>query len=245
MSIFIPLDRLDAIARKFKIGPYAEFKEQSSKIISPASALNIVYDDLNFESTASREQDKTCKDSFYFQDSLVRLRENGFERHARPREVFELIAAGLEGRLSRTKKNVYDDMLNGNGEWLSLAFEKNDDVLICYLDPEGLIWNGKDDKYFKDNFRFAEKKEFNIAEKPSQKWIELKIFSDDFVQYIYGRDFKDLPMEMREGKNRAKIWLPYKNAIAWPVGRGDSHNVGGYGYVSRASRGVCLLQKKL
>ena len=27
------------------------------------------------------------------------------------------------------------------GEWLSMAMERKGDVLVCYLHPEGLVWN--------------------------------------------------------------------------------------------------------
>ena len=237
MTIFIPLDSLDAIAKKLNIGPYAD-KEESSKIISQAFELNTVYADVEFEVQAPR--DRINKKLYSFDKSLARLQKADFERHPRPLEAFTLITDGLEGKLSGVQKDICNDMLElgSYGEWLSLAFERNNDILTCYLDPEGLIWNSKSSEYVKDDFKFAEKKEFNIAGKPYQQWIELETFSNDFVQYIYGHNFKDLPIEMREGNKRAQVYLP-PNCITKPVARGGYGN--GYGFSSGsywASRGV-------
>ncbi len=206
-------------------------------VTAPTSPLIATsYNDIMFEPLAYREQGESGKKLLYFNDSLTRLRAAGFERHARPQEAFSLIIDGLEGKLSGSLAEVQNDMFASYGEWLSMAFERQGNVLIAYLDPEGLVW--KDNKYVKDSFRFADKQEFDITGKESNKWIPLAEFGDDLVQAVYGRKFKDLPQDMREGNRKAHLALP-ANETAWPVGRGNfngRYSVSGFSYL--ASRGV-------
>jgi hypothetical protein len=210
---------------------------------STASASPLIatsYNDLVFEPLAYREQGDAGKKLLYFDKSLERLRAAGFERHARPQEVFGFLIDGLEGRLAGSISDVQKDMLTSHGEWMSMAFERQGNILIAYLDPEGLVWNSN--TYVKDSsFKFVDKQEFDIAGKQSNTLIPLDEFSDDLVQAIYGRKFKDLPQDMREGNRKAHMGLPSGGA-AWPVGRGN-FNVGcivsGYYYfINVASRGV-------
>ena len=209
----------------------------------PVASVVSSYRDLEFEVQASRN--RSDKILYAFDESLERLQSAGFERHPRPSEAFTLLADGIEGKLSGGLQKVSEDMLNNYGEWLSLAFERNNDVLICYLDPKGLVWNTKSSEYVKDGFKFAEKKEFNIAGKPSQQWIELAEFSDNLVRFLYGRSFKDLPQDMREGDKKAQLYLP-SDGVVWPVARdgfNDGYGVGGGNCNVGASRGVRPAQK--
>ncbi|MBI4016820.1 MAG: hypothetical protein HY363_03955, partial [Candidatus Aenigmarchaeota archaeon] len=202
----------------------------------------VVYTNFLVERNAKRDAGQVDKSLMSYDASLANLRSEGFARHARPQEAFGLLADGLEGKLSGALKVVYDDMLAGYGEWLSLAFEREGDRLVCYLDPEGLVWG--DGRYVKDsNFKFAEKKVFDVSGKSSNQWIGLGEFGDDFVRFLYGRSFSDLPVQMREGYQRARVYLP-SDKIAWPVGRGDfvRFDVCGFGYYGGASRGVHVVQ---
>ncbi len=201
------------------------------------------YKGIEFEPLACRKQGASEKMLFYFNNSLVRLTidglEPGFERHPRPQEALGLIMDGIKGKLVDTSfRNMHADMLSSYGEWFSMAFERKGNILIAYLDPEGLVWNSN--TYVKNSsFKFVDKQEFDIAGKKSNTWIPLDEFSDDLVQAIYGRKFKDLPQEVREGNFKARMSLPPDGA-ARPVGRADFDgmcNVYGY-YDSRASRGV-------
>ena len=124
------------------------------------------------------------------------------------------------------------------GEWLSCAFERQENKLIVYLDPEGLVFDGQ--KYTKQNFSGAEEETFNLKGKPSQKIFKLKDLPADLIEYIYGRKLENLPKEIQ---NNTIFYLPENNMI-WPVGRGgcDSNcNVDAYFY--RASRGVVVGKK--
>ena len=142
--------------------------------------------------------------------SLARLRQEKYERHASPSEAFSLIEDNLEGKLSGALKAVADDMLSSYGEWLSMAFERKGDLLIAYLHPEGIVWDGS--KYVKQNtFKSDSEQRFNIAGKKSNEWISLQEFSDDFSLLAYSRKFADLPQVMREGNaniSKAHVYLP-------------------------------------
>ena len=114
------------------------------------------------------------------------------------------------------------------------AFERQEDKLIVYLDPEGLVHHGSEYVKTKD-FKCSDGKEFDIAGINSQNWEKLNKFKEELVEYIYGRKYKDLPDTIKN----ACMCLPPKGKV-WPVGRGsyDYFSVYAYDYYVRASRGV-------
>ena len=141
-------------------------------------------------------------------------------------------------------KRVHDDLLTNHGEWLSMAMERQGDTLITYLDPEGLVWNGA--KYVQErSFTFSKKEEFDITGKASHTFIDLKLFDEQLVRYVYGRAFADLPSEMKEGDRRAQLHLQAEGMVR-PVGRGGfgSGFVIGNFFDSWASRGVASVGAK-
>ena len=233
------------VMRRVVRGAYDRLSKNVNRTDMLVKAPAVVYNDFLVEENAKRDVGQVDKSLMYYDKSLADLRSKGFARHLRPQEVFGLLADGLEGKLSGEQKVVYDDMLSSYGEWLSLVFERDGNNLVCYLDPEGLVW--KDGRYVKDaNFKFVEKKVFDIAGKSSDRWIDLREFGDDFVRFLYGRSFSDLPVQMWEGALRAQVYLP-PDKTAWPVGRGYGirFDVYGFGYDIGASRGsVPVVQKK-
>ena len=172
-------------------------------IITPA-----LYKGLEFEPLAPRNGKE--KELPTYDASLARLRQEKYERHASPSEAFSLIEDNLEGKLSGALKAVADDMMSSYGEWLSMAFERKGDLLIAYLHPEGIVWDGS--KYVKQNtFKSDSEQRFNIAGKKSNEWIPLQEFGDDFSLLVYSRKFADLPQVMREGNaniSKAHVALP-------------------------------------
>ncbi len=193
-------------------GPIVPETPKQNRIITAS------YKDIEFEPLPFLGQGAPENKLFYFNDSLNRVRSAGFDRHARPQEAFGLIMDCLEEKLVNTSyRNKYTDMISIAGEWFSTAFERQGNILIAYLDPEGLVWNSN--TYVKDSsFKFVDKQEFDIAGKLSNTWIPLNEFNDDLLQAVYGRKFKDLPQAMRKGNNKAHMQLPLDNT-AWPVGR--------------------------
>lgn len=209
----------------------------------PASPLSVAsYTNFTFEHPAYREAGATEKKLLHYDESLARLRAAGYERHARPQEVFSLLINGLEGKLtgaSQPLAAVKNDILTGYEEWLNLAFERKGAVLVAYLDPEGLVW--RKDKYKKDNFTFAEKREFTIGAVESCKWLKLQNFPTTLVEYLYTRPFDKLPKDIQDN---GVLYLPSEKTL-WPVGRGDyGFGVGAsYDWASRGVRGAAPKNK--
>ncbi len=220
---------------------------------------SVLYNNLEWEHPAYREAGQAEKKLLSYDKSLERLRAAGYERHARPSEVFGLLIDGLEGKLTGQHKAIYDDMLTSYGEWMSAAVlvkqQKSGGIwgvggstkqtLTMYLDPEGLAWDGK--KYVQQNFTYAEKKEFDITGKPLNAFVELTQVDVALVQDFYGCSYAQLPQQMREGDKRGGFWFPSADQI-WPVGRGDFYfnrlNTFIYYHISRASRGVHAVAPK-
>ncbi len=209
-------------------------KQETSPVLPRQNIITASYKDIEFEPRAYRKQG-TAKELLYFDKSLERLKLTGYERHPRPQEAFGLIIDGLEQKLAGALADVNTDFFTNYGEWLSCAFERQGDKLIAYLDPEGLVW--KNDKYVKQDFKFADKQEFSIAGKASNVWIPLQEIDTNLVTFLYTRPFKDLPEELQKGNRKANIAFPADGA-AWPVGRvsNDWYNVIYCNY--GASRGV-------
>src|SRR3989339_344139 len=197
------------------------------------NAAVVSYDNLVWEP-------KKHDEYISFDASLQRLKQAGYSRHPRPAEAFGLIIAHLEKKLPKNLDDIAKDMLSGKGEWVSLAMERKGDTLVCYLDPENLIWNAGSSRYDVSGgkLRYSEKKEFNIKGKNSVEWICADQFSPEFIKYCYGREFKQLPQEMRTGNYKVHLYLPSEGKL-WPAARGydnlwyflSCYNV-------RASRGV-------
>jgi len=202
--------------------------EQKVKTFVPTT-----YHDVEFEPQSPRRSGGEKK-LFRYDESLSSLRERGYERHPRPAEVFTLLADSLEEKLTPQDQTIVNDMLSSWGEWLSVAWERQGNILIAYLDPIGLVWDKSKFFYFKQDFQYTSQHVFDITDKNSQEWISLRDFSDDFVEFHYGRKFDDLPAEIQQ---KAYILLPPEGVIR-PAGRGGDGGCGVGGCNSGASRGV-------
>ncbi|MEK6950365.1 MAG: hypothetical protein AABX13_01425 [Nanoarchaeota archaeon] len=195
------------------------------------------YKSLMFEPRAYRKEGETDYKALLTYDiSLARLRQAGLVRHPRPAEVFSLLIDDLEGKLTPEQRTVANNMLSFPGEWVSLAMERQGNVLVCYFEPEGLVWRpavldrekGRWTKnyYERDNFRFTERKEYILRKRyglfriPAGQEINLNQFSDELVTALFSRPFKDLPLKMRKDINdrRVKLRLPPEGEL-WPVAR--------------------------
>jgi len=175
----------------------------------------VLFEDLDIEPTAEDYR-------YHFCTSLKRLKEAGYERHLRPWESFDLITEHLENRLP-PDLDVFVKIRTGDyDEWLSIALERNRDVLLCFVDPENLKQNKNGLKYFFDGtlrYNYALSKELSVKNIPSGTFVPLDQFSDEFVKYFYNRKFKELPKEMREGAYKAHVYLP-PEGVLWPASRG-------------------------
>jgi len=157
-----------------------------------------------------------------FEESLQRLSSNGYDRHLRPNEAFELIIAHLKGKIVNPElDSAVEDMLNsGCSEWLSMAFERRGDTLICYTDPKNIMY-GKDCYVVGENLflKFSNEEKFSIRGLPELRWVDLGEFSDRMVRHLYSVKFSELPKQMQE----ARVYLPPDETI-WPVARHHSRH---------------------
>lgn len=144
---------------------------------------------------------------FYFEESLKRLKEAGYDRHFYPWEYFSLLIGHFEGKLGRKLDALAKSMLYGLGGWLSVAVERYDDTLVCYADPQNVKWASDAFQYTIDGafLRHRGCKEFDVKGIPSEEWVDLGRFKDDFVEYFYTRKFEQLPIGLRRN---AKVCLP-------------------------------------
>ncbi len=236
---------IDDVLEGISDGPKNAWKKlcQAYDLEIPANESS--YKNVVFEEKAKYSNNNPNeKHLFTYDKSLERIKQkNSNARHARPSEAFGLIIDCLENKVNDEKLlKVKEDMLESYGEWLSCAFERQGNTLIVYLDPEGILWDGS--RYAKNkDFKFADKKEFNITGINSREWNDLNKFSDELVKYLYGRIFSDLPTEIKTGHKRAQVYLPPDEKIC-PVARGiyDNYcNVYAFGYDGRASRGVVFV----
>ena len=214
--------KLDALRAK------EEKKDSASETTKPAGTPPLIipsYQGLEFEHPIPYKDEN--KELFYFNTGLAQLRKAGFQRYPRPAEAFSLIIDGLEGKLTGELADVQQNMLESYGEWLSLAVQRKGDTLIASVDPENLHRNTKKSRYELNGktVHCTDQKEFTIKNQPSQQWINLQALDQDLIQFLYGRTFDQLPQPLREGPERAQLYLPPEGVVR-PVARG---NLGWFG----------------
>ena len=220
-----------------KLNPKKVEEQEEAAADSSDVPASTIYSDLEWELKCPYENGE--KKLFTYDASLERIKAiNSANRHPYPSEAFGLIIDGLEGKLSSDCLKVYNDMMTNYGEWFSMAFERKGNELHAYLDPENLKWDGSIYKVVGNKLKYSVKEVFDLSGIDSEKWIGLNTFQGDFVKFMYGRKFEDLPGKMKEGNQRAQVYLPSENTI-WPVGRGGYwFDIVGCSYYVRASRWV-------
>ncbi|MBM3200739.1 hypothetical protein FJZ53_07405 [Candidatus Woesearchaeota archaeon] len=170
-----------------------------------------------------------------FDKSMKILKKAGYERHLYPWESFELLIKYLEGKLDWRLNAIASDIRASEGNWFSMAVKREDEILICYNDPKNIRLSRYGEKYVVDGeLKYTCKEELAIGNIPSQTWIKLQSFNNDFIRFFYNRSFKELPAKIRE---EPAIYLP-PNDLLWPLAGGD-RGLSICGYVpERVSRGV-------
>ena len=203
-------------------------KPAGTKQEEKAEVIPVSYIDLEWEPRAYKRGDPTY--SFTYDDSLERLRKAGYERHPRPAEIFNLILAHLNEKIHNLVLNdLVKDMLESHSNWLSMAFERKDNTLVCYVDPENLVWDENDHKYVVDGkLKFSDKKEFYIGPidmitttATSSKGLVISYFSDELVSFLYTTTFDKLHIPLLGSTIYAPcIILPSEQGEICPVSRG-------------------------
>ena len=212
-----------------------EEKQKAQQPIPPVTPQYTTLKDLLVEQTSLRDTNNN-KVLLSYDKSFQALQQRNFQRHLRPSEAFQILIDNIEQPQS-SYKPLAQDMLASYGEWLSLAIKREQDKLICYLDPENLIWNGTTYEV-QGSLKHAGEHTFNINKKiKSQTYVDLNQFPPDLQVFLYSRPFDQLPEVMKTGTKRAQLYLPPENRI-WPCGGGfGDFDLGGF-CNSGASRGV-------
>ncbi len=194
-------------------------------------------------------ESKATEDTFSFNRSLERLRKAGYKRHPRPDEFFKLAMCYFEycRELDALFKNT---LINGKGEWLSMAMERQGTTIICYLDPENIKWDEDAGIYTVDGKKLKHngKREFDYLATPDNSFIDVEFIRQDLVEFLYGRPYERFPAEIKN-HFKPKILFPPEGEIL-PVGtpRGQQefrYRMGAVsGMMYRTSRGIRPSHKK-
>ena len=201
------------------------------------SSQHTTLQDLLVEQTSPKDTNNN-KVLLSYDNSLQALQQRNFQRHLRPSEAFQILIDNIEQPQS-SYKPLAQDMLASYGEWLSLAIKREQDKLICYLDPENLIWNGTTYEV-QGSLKHAGEHTFNLNKKiKSETYVDLNQFPPDLQVFLYSRPYDQLPDIMKAGHQRAQFYVPPEGIIR-PCGRG--YSVGNFNLLgdcnSWASRGV-------
>jgi len=168
----------------------------------------------------------------YYNDSLARLRQKGFKRHLRPIEFYAVLLEHFRTNGQGTREEIAQNMLKGKGEWLSVAFKKEGNMLHIAFDPENLAWNKKENKY---DGNLTSQQSFDIGNKEIKDWISVSSFPSPLIEVLYGTNAGEL------SNFNAEIYLP-PDGSWWPVGCGYNFGSNNFNLVAydnrRASRGV-------
>lgn len=169
-----------------------------------------------------------------FDEGLKSLRKEGYERHILTWEYSQIIISHYECKLSEKFDSVVKNIIHSFGEWFSMALRREGNRLYCFVNPENIGWNRYTKTYNTgDDFNSSYVEILDVTGIPSEEWVNLEHFNDDFVKFFTTRKFKDLPAEMQNG-----VYLPPEGML-WPVGRSDGGDFSICGYVhDRVSRGV-------
>jgi len=234
----------------------AEQKAKDVKIIVNKSQLfghwTIDFNNLEWEPKAYRENNKSSKKLFYFDDSQKRLVNTGYQRHPFSAEAFALICTYLDDEKNKTnllneqQTEIAKDMLTSYGEWFCQAIktEQNSNTktvkfyeLVTAL-PKNQENNGYDESGLKHS---GQAKEFDISDLElgsCHYYKNIHQKHNDLIMYTHSRKFNDLPAEIKE---IGGIYLSNPGNM-WPAGRGAITSHCRFDIIScsydRASRGM-------
>ncbi len=219
------------------MGEIKKSPKVESRLILPDTSIRTTYNDLEWEygRCATSHYDESLRRI----DSVRIKNAHNSYRHPYPWEMFGLIFDGLEGKLSGNWKYLYSDIMKSPGGWFCMAFERRGHELHAYSDPENLKFNGSIYEAVGGKLRYSKKEVFDIKGIASQSLKKLNTFPEEFVKYMYGRKFDELPNGMMEG-SRIKVSLPQEGEIL-PVGRGcfdGRFDIYGCSFNLRSSRWV-------
>ncbi|MBI4451075.1 hypothetical protein HY642_03810, partial [Candidatus Woesearchaeota archaeon] len=177
--------------------------------------------------------------------SLERVKAAGYERHMRLNEVFAMEIDSLEGRLDPLHQ-IYLNQMRRHHEWFSIAFERDNDYLITYIDPEGLYYDSLRNAYAKrPNFKCSEMTRWTMTvdglKRPqcwSGEWLRLDQLGEVLGRYLIGRKYPKVPKELGGAQSRVHIMLPATGQIRPAFFDLSGYRIHAHGTIESGSRGV-------
>ncbi len=171
-----------------------------------------------------------------YDKSMERLRAQGFDRHLYAHEAFNLFFSDLEHVLTGTSYDSCKKINDYAAGWLSLAFERQKSTLVAYVNPEGLVWNGKQYEKTRE-FRCSERKEFSVLWNISSKPTRFEWLDPEFIRFLCGRSLEQIPLWLERNNCSIYVWLPEDGEI-WPISLSLGKDVCVKGVDVALSRGV-------
>jgi hypothetical protein len=175
------------------------------------SGLSRLIERINPEADVS-----LISDTYFFQNSLRELRKKGYDRHLFSSEYFSILLANLENRLYDKEKQIAENILSGLDEWVNLAMFRTGDKLICLQGIDNrIIYTQRKKRFEWAGLRESAsvRKEYNIKEIPSLERIDLDIFSDNLIKFLYGRTYEEMPEQIKTGERNSWIEIPKPDAL--------------------------------
>ena len=187
----------------------------------------LTYNGLSLEDRTYQENGETKL--LPYDQSLARLRADGFTRHLYPAEAFQFIIAGLEMKLAPHQHSFCASMLTSPVEWLNIAIGveekkrllwRSSRTFTLYFDPEGLVWNLIRRQYDTQKFTYSRRQDFDITSLPVAQYVDLSYFSHPFAIALTGRTCSSLPEKLRDkhDSRQVQVYIPRVGTI-WPAAR--------------------------
>lgn len=158
--------------------------------------------------------------SLFFDQSLSRIKDSGYERHLYPWEMLSLIMNHIENKLDGKLNSIAEEMLNknaGRGHWLSFAAEIEGRNLNCYTNPQNLQWYNDTSKYLtreREQIVCDEKMQFDITGTGNKRIVDLNDFEEDFIKHVCGNS-KSMISALLSKKYKMVVNLPDSPGL-WP-----------------------------
>lgn len=166
-----------------------------------------------------------------YDQNLERLTRHGYQRNLTPAEYFNLFFNSYEHCPTHTAASYSDtpaSYIGGLGkseEWLSLAVQKQGNILTCYLNPKGLVWNEEVQEYAPQQFTFSEKREFTLPSADERWLIITPQTNPELVKCLFGREYAAIPQTVLE-KHESWINLPEVQKVYFGREGEDLHQAG-------------------
>lgn len=170
-------------------------------------------DNLVVEPSAGPSSTLNDKELYYFDKSVERLEEAGYDRHLRPNEIFSILTGYYNGSAKDPYRKIAEDITYGGGEWLSLAVQRSKNTLACYIDPQNIKWRQPRHYVEGQDVICSKKVEFDtscLEEESTISLLDLDQRAPELLEFFCSANsYDDLPEKMRE----VMLYMPISDSI--------------------------------